>query len=142
MVTIVKFKREHLESMNGAREVSFAKQYLTKEHVAKLEKVRHSYAILQDEKVLACCGVVEHWNGRGEGWAIISGELNYAFIRMHRIVKRFLDWCDIKRIEAIIDTDFKEGHRWAKALGFKMEAPLMKSYGYTGKDCTLYARVK
>ena len=40
-----------------------------------------------------------------------------------------------------VDVDFPEAHRWAKMLGFKMEAERMEAYAPDGRACSLYARI-
>jgi len=57
------------------------------------------------------------------------------------LVKRFLDGCYLHRIEMTVDCDFPQGHRWAKMLGFTMEAERMRGYRPDGGDCALYARL-
>jgi hypothetical protein len=45
------------------------------------------------------------------------------------------------RFQFLVDVDFNEGQRWAKALGFEYEATL-KKYDEKGKDQFLYVRFK
>ena len=40
-----------------------------------------------------------------------------------------------------VDCEFEQGHRWAKMLGFTMEAERMRAYRPDGGDVALYARV-
>ena len=76
-------------------------------------------------------------------WAYISNAAaKERFLSVHRAVSRFLDMCYLQRIEMTVDCEFEEGHRWARMLGFNMEAERMVAYRPDGGDCSLYARVR
>ena len=38
--------------------------------------------------------------------------------------------------------DFKQGHRWAKILGFELETPTLRAYGPAGEDHAGYVRIR
>jgi hypothetical protein len=48
---------------------------------------------------------------------------------------------DFKRIEAFVDANFAEGHRWIQMLGFVREG-YMRSFSPNGNDAVLYARIR
>lgn len=85
---------------------------------------------------------MKYWEGRGEAWAIIDDDCKKEFLTIHNFAKRFFEICPLKRIEATVDAGFSPGHRWVKMLGFKLEAPLLKSYLPNGGDSSLYAKVR
>jgi len=74
-------------------------------------------------------------------WAFIGDIGPSTFLQVHRAVKQFLDECYVDRIEMTVDCDFPQGHRWARLLGFEMEAERMRRYTPDGRDCALYARL-
>jgi hypothetical protein len=43
-------------------------------------------------------------------------------------------------VELTVLKHFAAGHRWAKMLGFEIEAPLMRGYNPDGTDSVGYAR--
>lgn len=93
-------------------------------------------------EIVFCAGIHDPWPGRAEAWALLADNLKHKMLAVHRSVLEFLDKINIKRIEAVVDRDFTQGHRWVELLGFTLEADRMRAYGYEGQDCSLYARVK
>lgn len=142
MLEVVPFERRHLKEMQEQEAMSYLSAYLNNEHLLHFENSHHSFTFLIDKRVVMCAGVLEFYPGRGEAWAILDKSCKKDFMKIHNGVERFLDLCPVKRIEAVIDTDFVPGHRWAKTLGFQMEAPCLKAYRPNGKDCSMYARIK
>lgn len=119
------------------------------EQARTLEAFPHAYTITIENEVKMCGGVIEYWSGRGEAWAVIdpfckSGFANIRkeFVHVHRLVKEFLRDLPIRRIEAAVQTDFGPGHRWVKALGFKLDARNLEAFFPNGKDADLYSLVK
>lgn len=142
MVDIVKFKKEHLNEVDEHVFGLSVKENISYAQLEALEKRSHAYSVIKNGKVLGCAGVTEYWPGRGEAWAILSTNLKHDFMTFHNEVKKFLDNVPIKRVEAVVDRDFKDGIRWVNMLGFSLEAPCMKAYGRDGKDCILFSRVR
>ena len=100
-----------------------------------------SYTAFDGPSAVAAAGIVPMWQGRAMAWAFISAVGPHKLLTVHRAVKHFLDGCFIQRIEMTVDSDFAAGHRWARLLGFELEAERMQSYAPDGHDCALYARV-
>jgi hypothetical protein len=143
MIEVLKFKAEHMAYMKEQQATAYLKTYTTPEQDKLLENtLAHTIVSRETKRVLMCAGVVEYWPGRGEAWAIFDEKCKSEFIYIHGAVKKFLEICPVKRIEAAVDIGFEAGHRWVKALGFELEAPLLKSYRpVNGGDVSLYARV-
>jgi hypothetical protein len=95
----------------------------------------------ENEAVIACGGVIEQWPGRGVSWAFLNTKMGAKMVACHRLVKRYFDICPIKRVEATVKVNFVAGHRWVRMLGFKLETPIMKSYGPNGEDHSMYIRL-
>jgi hypothetical protein len=116
---------------------------LTLDEACALEKAGPAYTALDDEgKPVAICGVILQWPGRGIAWGLISAAAGPHFLRITREVRKFLDGCDIRRIEASADATFPQTGRWLELLGFECETPRpMRGYGFDGRACFLYARV-
>lgn len=142
MVEVVRFKKEHLSELKEHVFGLSVKKNISSQQLENLENRNHSYTVIKEGRVLACAGITEFWPGRGEAWALLDKDIGPLLIDVSREVKKFLDEVPIKRIEAIVYTDFIEGIRWVKLLGFKLESPCMKAYGRNGKDCMLFSRVK
>ena len=137
---VVPFEAEHFKEIKLQGAQQYLSGWLTEEYGEALQD-EPSYTALKDGVPVASAGVVSYWEGRAVAWAFISETGAADFVSVHRAVKGFLDVCYIKRVEMTVDCDFKQGHRWAKLLGFKMECERMTAYLPNGEDCALYARI-
>jgi hypothetical protein len=101
-----------------------------------------TYAAIVDGAAVAVGGVIPFNDYRCHAWTQLSaGSLKY-FKSIHKAVHNFLDNFEVQRIEATCLTDSKGGHNWLRHLGFSMEAPRMTAYDASGRDFSLYARVR
>jgi len=144
MIFLTEFKAEHLKQIELQEAQAYLKD-ITNYDVAKQFETDYSFTGIDDTDgtVFACGGIFRHWHNRGEAWMYISKHATKAkFLKVHRTVKMALEACSYERIEMLVDCDFKQGHRWAEKLGFRLEAERMRKYRPDGKDCALYARVK
>lgn len=90
------------------------------------------YTLLRDGQPVACGGLVYRDKRQAIAWAMIGEEV--PFLRLHRIVQRFLESQDM-RIETYVAEGFRQGHRWAIVLGFVRE-----DYQIDGIDGCTYVR--
>lgn len=138
---VVKFKAYHLSTLTEGP-LGWVRNYAGEAELRALEADPHTYtAVTEEGEVIACGGITKYWEGRGEVWAVVSHKARPHFVALHSAAKRFVNAFGFRRLEAAVDVDFKMGHRWVKALGFKQEAPCLRAYLPNGKDCSLYARV-
>jgi hypothetical protein len=93
-----------------------------------------------DGRPIGCIGLVEQWEGRALAWAVLAGDAGRVLVGITRAVRRFLDLGRYRRIEAAVPVGFAAGHRWARLLGFTLEAPVMRSWS-AGRDFALYALI-
>jgi hypothetical protein len=117
-------------------------KYLTVENIEAIEKNGECMTVLADGKPVVVGGIYKFWENRGEAWLIFGQSRRQDFFMIFRAVQKFLGSSPLKRIEMVIDYDFKNGHRWAKILGFKKEAEKLKQYRPDGGDVSLYAMVR
>lgn len=120
---------------------AFGDVEMSTEKMAEIEREGRTYtALAEDGEVLAVAGLLCFWKGRYEAWAFLNQNRPKEFFAIHRITQRYLD--TVKgRVEAVVDKTFENGHRWARALGFKVEAETMEKYCPNGNAATLYSRV-
>ena len=142
MIRVEKLKVEHLKKLAEQNPQEGIAALLDPPRAQAIEDDANSYSILKNGKVLLCGGVTQYWPNRAEAWAIFDQDCKKDFLSIHRAAKRYLDQCQVKRIEAAVDVDFEAGHRWAELLGFQLEAAVLKAYLPNGRDCSLYARVR
>lgn len=106
-----------------------------------LAKEKHSYTITtQKGDIVACAGVVEHFAGYGVSWVMMTELARKHMTQLIHIVRNFLWLSHFRRIEATVDTRFRDGHRLVKVLGFMKDCVLR---GYSeSTDYVLYSIVK
>ena len=109
--------------------------------IEPLAKMGVVWTIEHNNDVLCVCGLSPQWTNRAVAWAVLSETAGKYFIKLHRIIRKLFNSVDYRRIEATVDIDFKQGHRWMRMLGFEPEG-YMKAYTPTGGDQILYARVR
>lgn len=138
-MVIVPFRAEHVDLLE---EQEHSRHWgLTADAVRALEGP-YAYTGMVDGRPVVCAGVQSLWTGRGHAWAYLSWDSGTHFLAITRSVGRFLRTAPFVRIECAVACDFEPGHRWARLLGFKMEAERMERYGPDNEDYALYARVR
>jgi hypothetical protein len=69
---------------------------------------------------LFCFGKQEQWPGRWVVWCLLSVDARAHMLPITRIARRLLgQQLGTGRHEAVIRSDFKQGHRWAELCGMK-----------------------
>lgn len=140
---VVPLKPEHLECLElQEAQKNFNQLILDPDHyVEMVTENGHAYAVIDDEKTYCVAGLIELWPERQLLWSLMSKDAGPHLFFITRAAKNLLTLFGSKRVEATIDVNFKEGHRFIKLLGFQMEAELMRAYEPDGTDCSLYARI-
>ncbi len=93
-----------------------------------------------DGDPIAVAGTMQLWPGRHMAWAHMSLDTGPHMLWItQETLKRLKDVQG--RIELTVRSSFAAGHRWAKMLGFEVEAPLMRGYGPAGEDHIGYVRI-
>ena len=140
MIVIVPFIPAHLkgfECIEQQRDIQdiFSQEY--GEYLCRGE----AYSVFVDGVVVSMHGVLNLEGNRFFSWSLMSNKtMNYMhFITRH--VNSFLNKFKSGRVETIVLTDFKQGHRWVKLLGFKNETPNGMEKYFNDKNYCLYSRV-
>lgn len=141
MTKIIRFQKEHVEKIKQQDRDLIEGRGLTEVHYEGLAAFPDSFSIEIDGRIVACCGLVEYWKGRGEVWAVIDRESGRYFVALFKAMKYIFANLKCKRIEVVVRLDYPQAHRLVQMLGFKIEAPIMENYSPAGYDCALYARV-
>ena len=99
---------------------------------------------LVDGKIIGTGGVVILWESVGEGWIILTKDVNEykteAILCIRKLMNQAIKELKLRRLQMIARTDFPKAQKLAKTLGFQCEG-CMKNYLPDGSDCFLYARV-
>ena len=100
-------------------------------------------AFLGEGKVYAVTGLAPLWDGVSEAWFIPTEDMQHKKVQTIRLVRRELDAAierlKLRRVQAVVRSDFDGAHKLAKFLGFQSEG-LMKQYGPDGLDYVRYAK--
>lgn len=138
---VVPFEPAHIEAIMLQPSQQRFFTYFTPEYAVALKEMGPCFTAIEDGRILGCAGVIKQWENRAIAWSLLSGEIGNDFVRVHRAVARFLELCEFNRVEAFVDANFEQGHRWIKMLGFHEEG-YMEQFNPDGGDAVLYARLK
>ncbi len=139
MVEIVPFEAWHVEDLMDQFTGGQPQVIQVNSHF--LENEGNAWTLLDDTgTILSCGGTIEQWPGRHQAWMYFSPSAGKYMRRITRFVQLVLEGIP-GRIELEVIADFKLGHRWAKTLGFHVEAPRLEAYGLAGEDFVGYARI-
>lgn len=136
---VVPFKAEHFWSLDVQPAQAYVRNHVTPDSIKALEAMQ-SFTCIAGEQILACFGWVDLYAHRATVWAYISRHSGPHFLGMTRIAKRLVEGLPHLRVEMEVDCEFEQGHRWARMLGFTMEAPRLRGLRMDGGDSALYAR--
>lgn len=143
MIKVVRFEPAHLTELTAQQGLEYMQGFFTEDQKKGLAASRNAFTGISDDgRVVVCAGVADLWENRGEAWSVLNPVCKREFLGIHNAVKRFLDVCPIRRIEAAVDIDFEAGHRWARLLKFELETTRARAYLPSGNDAAIYVRVK
>lgn len=142
MIEVVKFKPAHLDELRLQPAQEYLSAFVGRPgYGQELVEAGPCYTVRRDGRIICCAGVVNLWTGRASAWALLSWDAGKSMMGLHREVLKFLDRCEIRRVEAYVYPGFEPGHRWARMLGFEFEG-LMRAFGHDGGDMAMYARTQ
>lgn len=137
---IVPFKCSHLENMDVQQHQGDLYKY--EEYLSAIEHCGEGYTAFKGAVPIGAAGMFTMWENRAVAWAVLSRQATgTAFMQTHHAVKRYLDIQAYRRMEMYVRSDFKNGIRWARALGFRREGT-MQAFCPDGRDFELFARVR
>lgn len=132
--SVVLFEPWHLDYLDAAEP---GPNLITPE-IAKVIAPQARTILLEDRPIM-CGGVIQYWPGRWMLWANLSPNSARHMLYITQQTRKYLN--EYKgRIEFTVRKDFIPGQRWAKALGFTVETPLLKAFGPEGEDHVGYAK--
>jgi hypothetical protein len=89
-------------------------------------------------------GSLRHWGGCSQLWAVFSKETEKYPLALTKICGALIDYAvdrqELKRVSVNVRTDYGQGNKFAKVLGFQLEG-VMRRYLPDGADANLYARL-
>jgi len=139
-MTVVPFKAAHFWSINVQPAQEYVRGRVTEHQIKQLESL-NSFSCVDGDKVLCCFGWLEIYPTRATVWAYLDKDAGPHMVAMTRVAKRLLDGLVYRRIEIEVDCEFEAGHRWARMLGFRLEAERLRGLRMDGGDSAIYARI-
>lgn len=101
-------------------------------------------SLIRERRVIAFMGVCVITKGVGDVFSVTSPHVQYCPVEFHKatlgLIDKYQKKLELHRVQMTVDADYKEGLRWAEALGFKKEGLLVK-YGPDKKDHYMMGRV-
>lgn len=98
----------------------------------------------ENEEVIAIVGLTLLWPRVADIWAVISDDVKKSPISFHKRIKHALSFysekLDIKRYQVFVQSEYSDGCKWMKVLGFKVEG-LLEKFGPEGKDYYIMGRI-
>ena len=138
----VPFVAEHLLALPLQPAQEWGRAYLQPAQIRTLENEWAS-TLMDDGEPIACVGPAVYWENRALVWSFLSARVTRQnFLDVHSMAKAYLAGLPFRRLETAIDVGFEAGHRWARVLGFRLEAARMEAFQVDGRDCALYAKVR
>lgn len=107
-------------------------------HAHELAAAGMAYSGVVDGVVIGCAGCAMIWPGRFVAWALLSGATGKHMVVITKAVRRALQTVE-GRIETIVSSEFKAGHRWVSMLGFKWHHH-EERFLPNGGDADIYVR--
>jgi len=101
-----------------------------------------SVSFWDGEDCVGAGGVAPIYAHRAMAWAFLGANSGPYMHQITRKARQLFELYPAKRIEMLVDYKFDAGHRWAKVLGFEVEAARMRMSGIYGDDETMYVRIK
>jgi hypothetical protein len=141
---VVPFISAHLEGFKAQDDQGLVNRYMiSQDYIETIAEYGPAYTGLVDGKAVIFAGMVCPHPHIGMLWAILSEDCRKHLLPATRRVLSFMEaYKHLPRLETAVKRDFKEGHRWAKMLGFVNETPEtgMRNFSEDGHTYDLYAR--
>lgn len=91
------------------------------EYESELMKGERSFSFWSGDVIIACMGAHEVWHGRRMIWAVMGVETSKHMRQLTILARSLLKQFHCRRSEIYVNADFKQGIRWARMVGFKLE---------------------
>lgn len=116
----------------------------TWEHGEFLCKSGHAEVLTLDGKIIYLAGVARVRPFTGCAWAFFTPAASRHMASIAIETRRALNALPFRRVEYFIrrDAGLEASERYARALGFQLEAERMRKWHPDGSDYALYARIR
>lgn len=140
-MNVIPFRAEHFWALEPQAAQAHVRGYVTPDSIAALEG-ESSLTAMAGDRPMCCFGWFPTYPTKAVMWAILSKDIGPHLLSMTRIARSVLSSLPYKRMEMDVACEFEQGHRWARMLGFTLEAERLRHYRIDGGDSALYARIQ
>jgi len=138
---IISFQPNHILQLSLQEKQQEVSQEVNLEYGRGLLEAGPAVTGMDGDRVVFCGGKARQWEGRYILWAMLSKESSKHMLAATRAAKRFIALQeDGSRLEAIVRSDFDQGHRWAHMLGLKWHHH-EEQFLPGGYDADIYVRL-
>ena len=138
---IIPFQPNHLKEIEAHDSQNMHSRQWDSDYCDALLKAGPCFTLIDDDKIICCCGLCHQWEERAIVWCIMSKYAGAYMLTITRATFNFLKLMNIRRLEAHVDPNVKEHQRWIRMLGFEFEGR-MRAFAPDGRHFDLYARVQ
>lgn len=142
MLTYIPCHKEHIYQIDMPPGLEYEKESFIKATYSKIVDTDFSLSAWEGHVCVGAAGLMQIYPHRAVAWTMLGWRTGPYMREITRKVKFILDTYPAQRIEMLVNYEYEAGHRWAKMLGFAVEAPRMRGSGVLGQDETLYVRIK
>lgn len=135
---IVPFEPSHLVGIDLQEWQSEITGELSPGYATSLASAGPAFTGIDGDVVVFCGGCAKMWEGRHIVWSMLSKCSARHLISITRAAKRLIEM-QSGRIEAIIRSDFDQGHRWARMCGLSFHHH-EERFLPNGRDADIYVR--
>lgn len=137
---VVPFRAHHYEWLAASNPTADGGVFLPSAEVCAQLEQQNSWTGVVDGDPIVCAGTYRHWRGRHGAWAYLGKNTAPHMLWITRAV--IANLAEVEgRIELTVRADFPQGQRWARALGFRVESPLLEKFGPQGEDHIGFVRI-
>lgn len=137
MFEVKPFSPEHVDELRGSAAETWIRPLLNAKNITA---TGYDWSGFWNGRLVGCAGFVSIYPQpvRAVAWAILTPLARDCFGHVHRAVKQAIAEAPFNRIEANVDLRLDAGHRWAKALGFRLETPFKALWLPDGRPVSEY----
>lgn len=140
MTRLIRFEAWHARALkdHGGQEALLAST--SDAELVGLESAGDAFTILDDERIIACGGIIRCNRFRGVAWGLLQKDCPRTFFAVHRHVIQVLDAQPYAIVATYVKPTFMQGMRWAPMLGFKLERPYIPYWFPDGSGASEWVR--
>jgi len=143
MITVKNYKKGDLDIIK-ANPLDAEVGILTDDNVGDL-----SFSAYVGDTLVGCGGFIVFWPGVAEAWLMLprnSQDKSFwekadAVMLLYQKLEQVIKKNDLRRVGAMVKTDFPKAIELVEALGFKREG-LLRKYAPDGTDRYIYGKIK